>query len=137
MFSCPLRAGRIRPVHSPHVSQELLQFLLSVDGPEFKAAGGVAGVTDALVQRPVLIQHQPQTDTRGQGSNTLITHTVLPHACLNDIPLKICERWQHALCILCTLFLYMKHPNLREHTIMQKSFLHKIRCKRTQDNLIH
>lgn len=67
---------------------------MSVDGPEFEAAGGVAGVTDALIQRPVLIQHQPQTDTQGQGSNTLITHTVL-HACSEG--LTICERQQHTL----------------------------------------
>lgn len=34
----------------PHVSQELLQFLLPVNRPEFKTAGSVAGVTDALIQ---------------------------------------------------------------------------------------
>lgn len=42
--------------HSPHVCQELLELLLPVHRPELEPGRGVARVTQAVVQGPVLIE---------------------------------------------------------------------------------
>lgn len=57
------------PSSSPHVRQELLQLLLPVDGPKLEAARGVAGVADALVQGPVLVEGQTEAENRQSGEN--------------------------------------------------------------------
>lgn len=59
----------ILPSGSPHVRQELLKFLLPVYGPELKAAWRVAGVGDALVQGPVLVEGQTEAEDGGVRGN--------------------------------------------------------------------
>lgn len=63
------------PSSSPHVRQELLQLLLPVDGPKLEAARGVAGVADALVQGPVLVEGQTEAEKRQSGENHGLTGT--------------------------------------------------------------
>lgn len=58
------------PSSSPHVRQELLKFLLSVYGPELEAARRVAGVGDALVQGPVLVEGQTEAEDGESGETT-------------------------------------------------------------------
>lgn len=89
-----------RPGSSPHICQELLKFLLAVDGPQLQVAGGVAGVTNALVQRPVLVQHQPQTDgqMRSRVNTTRIHKSTVNHlAFFKDTRIQkrsLCSRWR-------------------------------------------
>lgn len=49
----------------PHVGQELLQLLLAVQRPQLEVTRRVTGVTDALIQRPVLVEGQTQAGADG------------------------------------------------------------------------
>lgn len=67
----PLLPFLLRRLHSssPHVCQELLKHLLPVYGPKLKAAWRVAGVGDALVQGPVLIESQTEAEDTESSEN--------------------------------------------------------------------
>lgn len=58
---------------SPHVCQELLKHLLPVYGPKPKAAWRVAGVGNALVQGPVLVEAQTEAEyTKSRKKPTML-----------------------------------------------------------------
>ena len=46
--------------HSPHVCKELLEPLLSMHRPQLEPGCGIAGVAQAVMEGPVLVEHQAE-----------------------------------------------------------------------------
>lgn len=55
------RAGTAGPgSHSPHVCEELLEPFLSVHRPQLEPGCGIAGVAQAVMEGPVLVERQAE-----------------------------------------------------------------------------
>lgn len=53
--------------HSPHVCQELLESLLPMHRPELEPGSSVACVAQAVMQGPVLVEHQAEAGLWSRG----------------------------------------------------------------------
>lgn len=62
---CASRVGGYRQgSHLPHVCKELLESLLPMHRPELEPGCSVAGVVQALMEGPVLVQYQAEAGSK-------------------------------------------------------------------------